>query len=697
MENQRKESKDNLDKNQLSYPITILFYPDTNSYDIKTCTSKHTTTYLIIPKLEDTPLASLKIASQLRYFSTRFQARDAQLEKPWEHFDTLYPIFWKIVENFLNLNITEENHTSLTELLNTLPNPRIEDVKKKLDIIYNALTCALQKYHFRSGTFDYESYSDDSDDEPLEQEKWEDYIPFKQKITMPTDLFHTIDKQLSHTYEWLSDIENINLCQKATSSKDIDLILDKSPLQTCLYTISNHALLAGSIDHTQDEENVIEQINTAIIASDMHSAEEILKKNPILIGSYRGLHFKASEIGKATRKTMRHQSSKQKAYYADAVLQSIAPADSPSLMIQNTQNHKYELQESAEKIKEALQELNNSGSVLAISHRFKDKPYLYKSVLHYVLEAYTLSKQSIVKTFTQLKKANSLPLDLSFDNPFLSCSQRVRHAWRYAAGLKEKEKHDALQPMYEKNGKPHYPHMGKIIIALIPFTKHTSHYADIGNMARHGQLALKEEHIVEQENCFFAYMPSSSTEPTVRFPNFSLNWKPYFEYKYGLKETTYNTLQKIFNLLQPQNPLTYYFHKLIAEILCLTMEPKIQALAQQVARKQNSTLAFIHENGLLSSKPPTARLFIKGEKNKIERNRIHSLYETRLSLAQDILGSRCISTEQPFIKVKTEEIATQVDKLEKTLKMKEDSNQKENEHDSHEYNKTLETIKQQLL
>jgi len=419
----------------------------------------------------------------------------------------------------------------------------------------------------------------------------------------------------------------------------------------------------------------LQTINQAITNQQKEKLTHLISKHSIMIGSYRGLHFKPEEIGKTTRRQLRTQTA-QSTYYADAVLKAANTKSSPTPKLQNKKRDK-PLKEHGKKVAQGLKDLEQSGPIIGLSHRFKDKPYLYNNLLHYTLEAYTLSRQSISPLFEYLKRKDLLPESLSLENPILSCSQRVRHAWRYACGLKEKKTEEGLDPTYDESGKPHHPHMGKIIIALIDYTQQTSHYADIGQLARHGQIALKEEHIVEQENCFYAYMPTIGIEPIIRYPNLALPWKSYMQFKYGLEKNTYTLCQDVLKLVQPQSLIAKAVQKLIAEIMCLSMEPKIQALAQREARKKGSILAYAHADGLLSDKPPLARLFIKGDRNKEQRTHIHHLNHIRLNLAQEQVEKTTLTDSEPIIPVDATQTKNLLNQLSDTHTNQENSTDSE--------------------
>lgn len=139
-------------------------------------------------------------------------------------------------------------------------------------------------------------------------------------------------------------------------------------------------------------------------------------------------------------------------------------------------------------------------------------------------------------------------------NPFVSCSMTIKHALKYAFGLKSFNG-NPLQPDYKPaqqgspNLKPTHPYLGMLYTILIdPLNLLNSNPTSIIGAQQEKQLqvsyAATNNILSEYEVSFFGWIPPQyvfSTVP-VRVPNFKLGRPAYHQTKYGLKPTKKITL-----------------------------------------------------------------------------------------------------------------------------------------------------------
>ena len=91
--------------------------------------------------------------------------------------------------------------------------------------------------------------------------------------------------------------------------------------------------------------------------------------------------------------------------------------------------------------------------------------------------------------------------------------------------------------------------------------------------------------------------------------------------------------------------------------MCLYGAQDTSACTREARKRQHTSLCT--RRWIISDKPPLARLFIKGDKNKEQRTHIHHLNNIRLNLAQEQVEKTTLTDSDPIIKVD----ATQTENL----------------------------------
>lgn len=620
-------------------PCTLYYHKDDGRYYLTSYTAHqqpplhasyyHTTHNTFMKELT-------RIANDLHYL----MQRPPQTQPP-NKLASLY--FYFTVFCQLATTINPKSHAHLQVFLSaTTP-----DTQTKIDKTLAALATCIQTLQNQHGQrFDnYES--DDSDTETYEQEKWDNYPAFQH----PSDakVHSKALASLTCCLTWLKNDHNKALAnQPLCLTKDLKKKLEKSNIVTCLENLKQTIHTAGTLSLTPEEQHTLDEYNTAITHHDKSKALEIAQKRGIMIGHYRGLHFKPGKMGTQIRRALRSPAHKKNTYYSEEVLaeahKKMATPTSESAYL-NHKIAKHTLEKTHKATHKKILNLSKTGLVIMPSHRFYQTPYFYNNLLHSLLEAYSHGIPTYLSTTQELRLTPSLTERLPEKNPFISTSIRARHAIRYALGLKEPNPDLALRPNYHSDGHASFPHTGKVILALTPASPLTStQFANIPMLGTHAQLCSKEEHIVEQETCFFSALENCFHEHIIRFPNFALPWQPFFDSKYGLPKPLFACIRDILRELKPNSLLANLIEKVLAEILCLLLEPKIHRIAQLHARKQGGFLAFPNNDGSLSATPPNARLYIKGKIHQESRDRQHVMTNIRIALAKACLLNKTTPT-----------------------------------------------------
>ncbi len=615
-------------------PCTLHYHKKHRRYYLTSCTANkkdtppeiiycHTTLDTLIENLT-------RIANDLHYL---------MLRPPQTHPTKLTSLYFYFTI-FCHLATATESKSHL-HLQNFLPSST-PDALADTDKTMSALANSIQILQSQHGQRFDNNESDDSDTETNEGEKWQNHQAFQQPSN---EKVHT--KALScfsSCLTWLENEDNKKLANQPLSpNKNTMKQLKKSGMITCLENLKQFIHTAGKLALSEEEQHTLEQYNTAITTHNETKAMEIAQKKGIMIGHYRGLHFKPKKMSTQIRRALRNPTHKKNTYYSEEVVaganKKINQTTETSYLSHQTAKHL--LEKSHQSTLRKLLNLTKTGPIIMPSHRFYQTPYFYNNFLHSLLEAYSHGIPTYLTTIQELRLEPALTNRLPEKNPFISTTIRARHAIRYALGLKEPNPLQALRPNYHTDGHASFPHTGKVIIALTPASPRAStQYANIPMLGTNAQLSSKEEHIVEQETCFFGALENCPHEHIIRFPNFSLPWQPFFESKYGLPRTLFDSISNTLNKLKPNTLLANLVEKVIAEILCLLLEPKIQQVALLHARKQGGFLAFPNNDGTLSTTPPNARLYIKGKVHQANRDFQHVMTNIRIALAKQCLLNR---------------------------------------------------------
>ena len=578
-------------------------------------------------------LSIAKICNKIIYLNRRISSPNLHSQVYNHKLTLIRTWYFFLVLLVAALKNSQKSHPDalswLEKLIYPLPENGLNtDTKKPLSEILFAIQT---KYNIRED----ENESDDSDDETDTPKSWT-----HQPYHIPTSLANKniwprIHKHLQHCITTLqSDTSLATKAQQvACNTKDTEHILKKTQLDVCLRLLTNVAQHASSLDHSESEQRITHDYNDLIAQKEYSKATKLLQKKPIYLAHYRGIHFSPEKMGTQCRRALRLQ--QPTTYYASAVLHACQQKNQDyQSCYQQDQLPGEKLLAKGKKVVKKLQGMSQIGPLVMPSHRLSDCPYLYNNLQDYLLEAYTLNQARLLLTLKRLHAEPKWQKKIPQYNPFISTSIRARHAFRYAIGLKVHSSEEALNPNYSTTGKASYPHSGKTIIALTRYKGHaTQTYANIGLLGDRAQIITKEEHIVEQENSFFGKLEGVFYHHIARFPNFSHSWRREVEEKYGLPKNIYQSLQVILQLLPPDCFLQRYIVKLIAEMMCLFLEPKLIQVAQRQARSLGGMLGYLHPDQTIHAQPPNARLYTKGEAHRQQRNIQHCLRQIRIQLA----------------------------------------------------------------
>ena len=195
----------------------------------------------------------------------------------------------------------------------------------------------------------------------------------------------------------------------------------------------------------------------------------------------------------------------------------------------------------------------------------------------------------------------------AFGYPHYATSDFPYHALRYAAGLKQIDglKESTRQPEYDHTGKPTYPVLGKVYIALFQPVELASHrVVHVSTTGPGPKLSRyvrpeRETSITGAVREGFVFFEGQS-----RVPDFSMSYSEEMEAAFGLSMEAYQAHRS--RILRYQKAEVVEAQVAMGKLLddlVKHQRSRLLRLAQTAAQKQGGHLIYCHERGKYGLKP----------------------------------------------------------------------------------------------
>ncbi|MDP3268880.1 MAG: hypothetical protein Q8M40_07505, partial [Legionella sp.] len=190
-----------------------------------------------------------------------------------------------------------------------------------------------------------------------------------------------------------------------------------------------------------------------------------------------------------------------------------------------------------------------------------------------------------------------------------STSDVPNHALKYAFGVKlyKNHKEERLRPRWRSNLKAERPYSGKVYLSLHPLTDYEEHKpSHLTSLFKQGKVNLANVIVAERETSFMGYMPAEHVvyHFKAKYPSFQGKYKTIFHHKYGIDESMYQALQKVFEEFAPHSIERKNVIKSLGDYLSAYNEVRLVAKAERLARTNNQVLIYRDENGFFSLNLP---------------------------------------------------------------------------------------------
>jgi hypothetical protein len=255
---------------------------------------------------------------------------------------------------------------------------------------------------------------------------------------------------------------------------------------------------------------------------------------------YRGIHFLPANFGDAERIEFIQGNQVNEPMYASATYQQAGE------IYGSTEYETLDL--CGQEISALVNVLDNTGECEVAGQLFTCARYPF----------HELYSNDATKFLAELAfpsaDRNIMFDDMDFTaNPLLSCSDRVRHPGKYGFGLKNYGVNQPLLPLYDINGRPRHPILGKLYALVLDAAAiEELKPMNVAEAHRRGFLRLqshfRKDILSEREISIAGYIPAECVvfEMPLQVPSFAGNYPQYYERKYGLTKTRYNNFKAIF-------------------------------------------------------------------------------------------------------------------------------------------------------
>lgn len=462
-----------------------------------------------------------------------------------------------------------------------------------------------------------------------------------------------------------------DISQKKSANIRVDLDEIKKKIDAEMKLLFSSKEKISEIPHAElkplsdAQHQAMQQINAIIITArtqgfyspqQTQDIQTILSTTKLYVAQYRGINYLIDRWNAPSRRYHRKMDEVGLPQYCETVLRDLQFCFYTQLNAENDYSVHTDLQETLEKtstqVKQFLLDVRHTDPVVDYTDRDKQHLYLFNNILERLQHSYSNGIDDFLKELEQLRKAHPAfwgRLPNAF-NPFVSTGNTALHALKYAFGLKEYYK-KPIRPRYHQNGKIEYSHVGKVYLSLHNIEDWLlSEPNNVPQMDREGRIQMDLRIAPEKETSFLSYMDGTEViyHFIAKFPDFSQDYRPIDEIKYGLDKQLFDQFKYLISLSKPEilptefstseSKLRSSLLALLGTWLCSYHSVLLTRIAFQQAQSQGGTLLFIGRDGLLTDRldPET---FNNSQDNTPVRMEAHIARESRRQMAQTLSTS----------------------------------------------------------
>jgi len=342
-----------------------------------------------------------------------------------------------------------------------------------------------------------------------------------------------------------------------------------------------------------------------------------------VIPGFRGINHMPLRFSDDVRRRYRKQDLQSRRtqipYYSESVLMSRFDfyrdkngIESHLVIKEEDNKNKEGLDQNAVKLENCMLDMRDGDYVLVtgLSNGSATDVRLFSNFLYFLQHLYSngiIKSQNFLRENLIAGNEKWFPL-LNAYNPFVSESELPEHALRYSFGQKSLYEFAALQPHYDKDGKPSFPYVGEICLSLRGMDVFTS------KRERHQLRKLEKMYKVnpsivigpEIESTGFAWLPAGEVifSAVVKCPSFKGHWKKIYFEKYGLTKTNFHNFKRNFEKSRSKDDRLKIEENLINSLLIPHYSDLLLNQAAEYSKEHNKVLVFLKSDGTLDFKLP---------------------------------------------------------------------------------------------